>query len=286
MTQDQIDSKMEKRKKGVYGPSLGKHFIIFVDDLNMPMREKYFAQPPLELLRQCLAQGGWYVYHLSFLCIHSSIHPSIHLSLSLSLSPFLTLPPFTLHVTHPFQPILSYFHLSSLSRYDRKTLQFRKIIDKTMVTAMGPPGGGRNPISERVKRWFNIIGYSEMDDASKHRIFSTIVYNFLSNGFEDEVAALKVRFDCRALSSPRLFCVLFSSFLWNGKDQFEFLCWVYNSSLKPFLFSAFDTPYRYLCTSKYLYLHFVSRNSKDCFVKPNPRAFLRFSPSLSVFLSF
>ncbi|KRX05785.1 P-loop containing nucleoside triphosphate hydrolase [Pseudocohnilembus persalinus] len=59
-TQEIIDARLDRRRKGQYGPRLGMKCLIFIDDTNMPQYDKYGAQPPIELLRQFMDQGGWY----------------------------------------------------------------------------------------------------------------------------------------------------------------------------------------------------------------------------------
>ncbi|RYH30478.1 hypothetical protein EON65_05000, partial [archaeon] len=118
MTQDIIDGKLDKRRKGVYGPPQGQHCIIFIDDLNMPEVETYGAQPPIELIRQLIDNGGW---------------------------------------------------------YDLKEKSWKHIIDSSLIAAMGPAGGGRNSVTPRLLRHFNLFCFSEFDDNTLRRIFVTIV---------------------------------------------------------------------------------------------------------------
>ena len=62
-TQKIIDSKLERRRKGVIGPKLNKTYIFFIDDLNMPAVEPEGAQPAIELLRQVVDHQAWYDFN-------------------------------------------------------------------------------------------------------------------------------------------------------------------------------------------------------------------------------
>jgi dynein heavy chain len=118
-TQMLIDDKLDRRKRGVFGPSGGRRCVLFVDDVNMPRLEKYGAQPPVELLRQLIGQGGWYDL--------------------------------------------------------KEKSAFRSIVDVQVVCAMGPPGGGRNQVTDRFLRHFSPIAVTPFDNDILEKIFSTIL---------------------------------------------------------------------------------------------------------------
>uniref|UniRef100_UPI0037E8313A dynein axonemal heavy chain 2 n=1 Tax=Semicossyphus pulcher TaxID=241346 RepID=UPI0037E8313A len=55
-----IESRIEKRTKGVFVPAGGKRLLCFLDDLNMPAQDLFGSQPPLELMRLWIDYGFWY----------------------------------------------------------------------------------------------------------------------------------------------------------------------------------------------------------------------------------
>lgn len=60
---------------------------------------------------------------------------------------------------------------------------FRELVDINFVSSMGPPGGGRNPVTPRFLRHFNHLSFTELEDESKHRIFATILKSWIGKAF-------------------------------------------------------------------------------------------------------
>jgi dynein heavy chain, axonemal len=60
-------------------------------------------------------------------------------------------------------------------RYDRKQLAFRKLVDLQFVAAMGPPGGGRNAVTNRYLRHFSVLSVTAFDTSNMTTIFSSLV---------------------------------------------------------------------------------------------------------------
>jgi dynein heavy chain len=59
--------------------------------------------------------------------------------------------------------------------YDTKKLLFKVVKDTRFIAACAPPGGGRNAVSPRLFRHFNMIWVPELSSASMKVIFTAIL---------------------------------------------------------------------------------------------------------------
>jgi dynein heavy chain len=70
--------------------------------------------------------------------------------------------------------------------YNRRDQQFMRIENILILTALGPPGGGRTAITPRLVRHFNMMNNNELDAKTIAQIFSTVSKHFLRR-FPEEV---------------------------------------------------------------------------------------------------
>ncbi|CAF3412182.1 unnamed protein product [Rotaria sp. Silwood1] len=73
--------------------------------------------------------------------------------------------------------------------YDRKTQGMKFVKDMCLLTAMGPPGGGRHQISQRLQSRFNLINMTFPFEHEICRIFGTMLSQKLQS-FDDDIKYL------------------------------------------------------------------------------------------------
>jgi dynein heavy chain len=73
---------------------------------------------------------------------------------------------------------------------ESKEKEFKKIEDIILVSAMGPPGGGRSPVTGRLQRHYNYLTYTDLGSDSISMIFNKILGRFFGSFAEDVKAQL------------------------------------------------------------------------------------------------
>lgn len=71
--------------------------------------------------------------------------------------------------------------------YDRETLEWKRVEDTTIIAAGARPGGGRNDLTLRFTRHFNVFNIPEASRVILIRIFGSILGGFLKNGFVEVI---------------------------------------------------------------------------------------------------
>ena len=130
---DAVEGNLDALRKNMLQPKAGKKMVFFIDDVNMPQLDRYGSQPPCELLRQIIDQGGY---------------------------------------------------------YDVDKLFFKNVRETKFVTACAPPSGGRNPVSPRLFRHFNMLWVPDLSNQSMKQIFSQILKGYLALGSDSSLASL------------------------------------------------------------------------------------------------
>lgn len=122
--QEVIEVDVEKKSFDTYAPYSGKQLVVFMDDFNMPQKDEFGSQPPLELIRQWIDYGFW---------------------------------------------------------YDRQKNTKKFLKKMQLVAAMGPPGGGRTHIPQRLQTRFNLINVTFPSNNQLKRIFGTLLEHRFKN---------------------------------------------------------------------------------------------------------
>lgn len=145
--QRNFEVNVEKRSRDIYGPTMGKRLLIFIDDMNIPK-----VPAPKSLLNMFF----------------------INLVMKLVWSSYFTAQVDTYGTQQPIAFLKLLLDRGGL--YDRgKELNYKFLKDLIFIAAMGKAGGGRNEVDPRFISLFSVFSSPFPTMESLHLIYASII---------------------------------------------------------------------------------------------------------------
>lgn len=163
----------------------------------------------------------------------------------------------------PIELLRQYLDHDGWYSISKDGIEYRHLVDSLLLCAMGPAGGGRNVITQRFTRHFNVFSVPSFDDSTLKTIFGKLTDWILSRGFLTSLRA----FSAALVNST---VELYATLVDNLKPSPEKSHYTFNLRDVSKVFQGIDMAYAPLikderCLAE-LWTHEVSRAFADRFI--------------------
>ncbi|KAG5504517.1 hypothetical protein JKF63_04969 [Porcisia hertigi] len=163
----------------------------------------------------------------------------------------------------PIELLRQYLDHGGWYQHSKDGIEFRHLVDSLVVCAMGPAGGGRNEITQRFSRHFNVFSVPSFNEATLTTVFGRISEWILSRGFPTSL---------RRMSAPLVAATveLYTTLVDNLKPSPERSHYTFNLRDVSKVFQGMDMTHAprikdEMCLAQ-LWMHEVARAFADRFI--------------------